>query len=329
MVYSDCQMDLTIFRIGGFIMNHVFYEQTYGVEIELTGITRRRAAEVIANYYGTRSEYEGTYYDKYVAYTRDDRKWTAMSDGSIHCERRRGVSANSEYSCEVVTPILRYDDMEDLQNVVRALREAGAFANSSCGIHVHVGADKLDAYSITRLANLFLKRQPLINDALQNGYRSNWCRPLNAKLVAEMRKTEKTKAAFKPVWYGVLNEGGERHPSEYSMGQHYNQTRYHGLNLHAWYTKGTVEFRLFNGTNHAGKIKAYVQFCLALTTYAIGTPDNRGTLNARFEKTDRMTLEEKGNAMKTFLEDRLHLTGAEFKTCRLHMTSAFTGVNAD
>lgn len=306
-------------------MNHVFYEQTYGVEIELTGITRRRAAEVIANYYGTRSEHAGTYYDKYVAYTRDGRKWTAMSDGSIHCERRRGVSANSEYSCEVVTPILRYDDMEDLQNVVRALREAGAFANSSCGIHVHVGADKQNAYTVTCLANLFLKRQELIDEACENADRSRWCARLNAKLVAKMRATEKTKAALKPVWYGSLNEGGYDGMSEYAMSEHYNQTRYHGLNLHAWYTKGTIEFRLFNGTNHAGKIKAYVQFCLALTTYAIRQEEmtNRDC-NARFAKTSNLSREEKGKAMMNFLEDRLQLTGAEFKTCRLHMTSAFT-----
>ncbi len=306
-------------------MNNFFYEQTFGVEVELTGITRNHAATVIANYFGgsVRHEYDG--YDTYSTLSRDGRKWKAMSDSSIHAERRRGVATgNTEYRCEVVTPILRYEDMDDLQNIIRALREAGAFANSSCGIHVHVGAQNLDAYAMTRLANLFLKRQDLINDALQNHSRSYWCKKLNPKLVDELRKTEKTKAAFKPVWYGPLNDGGDR-----STESHYNQTRYHGLNLHAWYTKGTVEFRLFNGTNHAGKIKAYVQFCLALATYANGTAENHENVNARFPKTDRMTNEEKGRAMLTLLEDRLHLTGSEFKTCRLHMTAAFTGVNAD
>ena len=37
---------------------------------------------------------------------------------------------------------------------------------------------------------------------------------------------------------------------------HYNSSRYHGSNIHATFTKGTVEFRLFNGTLHAGEIKA-------------------------------------------------------------------------
>lgn len=306
-------------------MNSIFYEQSFGVEIELTGITRKHAAEVIANYYGTRSEYEGTYYSTYVAYTPDGRKWKAMSDGSLRTETSRGVRTyDGDYSCEVVTPILRYADLDDLQNIVRALRENGAIANDSCGIHVHVGADKQNAYTITCLANLFLKRQDLIDEACQNRDRSWWCARLNAKLVAEMRKTPKTKEALKPVWYGELNEGGERRPSEGWMSQHYNPTRYHGLNLHAWYTKGTIEFRLFNGTTHAGKIKAYVQFCLALATYAIRQEEmtNRDC-NARFAKTSNLSREERGKAMMNFLEDRLQLTGAEFKTCRLHMTSAF------
>ncbi|MFR6421611.1 MAG: amidoligase family protein [Coprococcus sp.] len=33
--------------------------------------------------------------------------------------------------------------------------------------------------------------------------------------------------------------------ADYGRSQHYNDSRYHMLNLHATFTKGTVEFRLF------------------------------------------------------------------------------------
>ena len=36
--------------------------QKFGIEIELTGITREAAAAVIAEYFGTESCYAGTYY---------------------------------------------------------------------------------------------------------------------------------------------------------------------------------------------------------------------------------------------------------------------------
>ena len=44
-----------------------------------------------------------------------------MSDGSINTQRKVNgtkVSASGEYSCEVVTPILQYEDLDDLQNEV-------------------------------------------------------------------------------------------------------------------------------------------------------------------------------------------------------------------
>ena len=56
--------------------------QTFGVEIELTGITRRDAAKVIADYFGTTMNSSGTYYDVYEVTDRQGRKWKAMSDGT-------------------------------------------------------------------------------------------------------------------------------------------------------------------------------------------------------------------------------------------------------
>lgn len=38
-------------------------EQKFGIEIELTGITRQKAAEVIGKYLGQPSHYDGGYYE--------------------------------------------------------------------------------------------------------------------------------------------------------------------------------------------------------------------------------------------------------------------------
>ncbi len=47
------------------------------------------------------------------------------------------------------------------------------------------------------------------------------------------------------------------------------------LNLHAAFSlerpARTIEFRAFNGTLHAGKIKAYIQLCLAISAQALTT----------------------------------------------------------
>ena len=291
--------------------------QNFGVEIELTGITRTNAAKIIAKHFNTGDIMVGDdYYRSRFALDSKGRKWRCMSDGSIRCETNTRQPVSDEYSCEVVTPILQYDDLEDLQQIVRELKEAGAIANSSCGIHVHVDGANHTPESLIRLMNFAIGRQDLFYEALQVGARANrWCRKMNGNLFKAMKKAS-TKEEVEQLWYSRLNDG-------YTGGidhRHYCPTRYHGINLHAFFTKGTVEFRLFNGTTHAGKIKSYIQFCLAMSAWAIECDND----NLHFKSIANYTSEQKAAIMNRVLKNRLGLSGPEFKTCRYHLTSVWT-----
>jgi hypothetical protein len=223
-----------------------------------------------------------------------------------------------DHRCEVVTPILQYEDLETLQEIVRKLREAGAIANSSCGIHVHVDGANHTPDSLTRLINFAVGRQDLFYEALEIGDRANrWCKKINANLLAAMKHERvRTRQSMERIWYSALNDG---HTGGICHA-HYDSSRYHGINLHAFFTKGTVEFRLFNGTTHAGKIKAYVQFCLAMSAWAINANNN----NLHFMKSAHYTEKAKrGRLMLAVLKNRLGMRGPEYKTARLHLTAAF------
>ena len=118
-------------------------DQYFGTEIEMTGITRRRAAEAVAELFGTRAVYDGGYYETWSVLDQEGKKWKFMYDGSIHTERRengRIVSAGNDYSTEMVSPKLEYSEMGKLQEVVRCLRRHGGRVNTSCGMHVHIDA---------------------------------------------------------------------------------------------------------------------------------------------------------------------------------------------
>ena len=187
---------------------------------------------------------------------------------------------------------------------------------SHCGIHVHVDGKNHTPESLTRLVNFFVGRQDLFYEALEIGNRADrWCHKVSPELLKAMKAASKTKTGMENVWYSRANDnytGGVDH-------QHYNCTRYHGINLHSYYTKGTVEFRLFNGTLHAGKIKAYIQFCLAMSAWAIECPNDR----LFFKKSTGYTREQKYTLMRNVLIHRLGLRGPEFKTCRTHLLKAF------
>ena len=288
--------------------------QLFWVEVEMTGITREKAARLVAEVLGTTPSHpESNCYHTRTIADQAARKWKIMRDSSIEAIRNDGTSEPlDEYRVEFVTPPLNYSDIELLQNIIRKLRENGAKAHSSCGIHIHVDGANHTAVSLRRLVNFMTARQDLIYEALQIGDReSNWCHKLNKTLLDAMKKDKNlTKEKAEEIWYSRANDG-------YCGGidhQHYNATRYHGVNLHSFFTKGTVEFRLFNSTLHAGKIKAYIQFCLAVSAWAITSQEK-----IVFRSMDGYTPEQKVTIMRNILTHRLGLYGDEFKTCRLHL----------
>lgn len=95
----------------------------------------------------------------------------------------------------------------------------------------------------------------------------------------------------------------------------------------ALFTKGTIEFRLFqfdapadgkqNGL-HAGQLKSYIQFCLALSQMA-------KTLKTASPKPQQN--ENPKYAMRTWLL-RLGFIGEKFKTAREFLTKRLEGDTA-
>lgn len=80
-------------------------EQKFGIEIELTGLTRKRAAEVIGKYLGQEPHYDGGYYEEYSVRDEQGRKWKVMYDSSIVAVKKGGGSAGDEYKVEFVSPM--------------------------------------------------------------------------------------------------------------------------------------------------------------------------------------------------------------------------------
>ena len=168
-------------------------EQKIGIEVEMTGITRRRAAEVIAEYLGSTANHEGGGYGTYSVRDNEDRKWKFVSDGSIKCQKKVGNRkqlADREYSVELVSPICRYEDIEKVQEMIRKLREAGAFSNKSCGIHIHINAAPFEAYQLRNLVNIVAAKEDMIYKALKvDSERENrYCKKIDKDFLEKLNK---------------------------------------------------------------------------------------------------------------------------------------------
>ena len=295
-------------------------EQTIGVEIEMNGISREKAAKIAADFFGTGRSQNTAFrngYNTWSAWDADGREWKFQKDVSI-------AGPDSE-KCELVTPILHYEDIELLQELARRLRRAGARSDYSigCGVRIHIGAQGHTPQSLRNLANIMASHETLIAEAIKvdRSRMNRYCRTVDPHFLEQLnRRKPTTMAQLADIWYG--SQG-----CDYGRTQHYNNSRYHMLNLHATFTKGTVEFRMFqfdkpaNGKKngiHAGKLKSYIQLCLAMSRIA---------KDVRTASPKEQQKENKKFAMRIWLM-RMGFIGEEFSTARQVLTENLDGDNA-
>lgn len=317
--------------------------QTFGVEIEFSGISQLYAIGVVAKtilhrenidneIYHVRYDHDGTILTGLGFRDEQGRQWQIVGDGSV---RYSQTNDDIDGGCgELVTPVLKYDEIETLQSVVRALRGVGAVSSHAynCGLHIHVGAD-IDKdgghtpKSLRNLANIMASHEPLLVNAINTNRDRlfDWCQMSNETFITQLnRQKPRTLQAFKKLWYKA--QGFDDISTAYH--NHYHRSRYHCLNYHnIWLkmlsnelNKCTIEFRLFefHKNMHCGELRAYIQLCLALSNYA---------KMVNFASPTPIDISNEKYAMKNWLNN-LGFFGDEFKTARKMLTKRLHGDTA-
>lgn len=283
--------------------------QTFGVEVEGNNITRQKAAKTAAEYFGT-GRFQNTAcrngYMTWSAWDSEGREWKFQRDVSI--------SGPDDEKCELVTPILRYEDIETFQGLLRTLRHAGMKSSPSrgCGVHIHIGGDGHTPQSLRNLVNIMAAHEKQIGRAIRidAGRTGHYCQTVNPAFLEQVnRQKPTTMAQLENIWYRANG-------SDYGRTQHYNSSRYHMLNLHSFFHgHGTIEFRLFQfadphdgkrGGIHAGEMKSYIQLCLAMNALA---------KELRYASPKPQQTENEAYAFRCWML-RLGFIGEEFETAR-------------
>ncbi|QCQ22080.1 amidoligase family protein [Desulfoglaeba alkanexedens] len=133
----------------------------FGIEIETVKRTRERVAQAIQSVVGGEVRHVGSpaSFDPWEITDNHGRVWKVVADGSL-------INVPVHLRAEVVSPVLSYEDIPVLQEVVRALRACGAKVDDRCGIHIHVDATAFDGRTLGNLAKIIYKQEPLILNAL-------------------------------------------------------------------------------------------------------------------------------------------------------------------
>ena len=286
----------------------------------MTGITRQKAAKAVAALFGTTASHssESRTYDPWEVPDQEGKKWRFVYDASILPTHPSGLErANSStrhlYHVEMNSPVLEYSEMKKLQQVVRALRQAGAVVNSSCGMHVHVDAANHTPQSLKNALTIMYAKEDILFKALKvNENRvQRWCQKVREPMLEKIRKmpTNLTMEQLKQQWYEGTDESR----------MHYSWTRYYALNLHSVFYRGTLEWRCFESTLHAGKVRANITLALAISAQAV---NQKKTVMRKTEISENPAF-----TFRTFLL-RLGLIGTEYKNVRAHLLENLPGDKA-
>lgn len=275
----------------------------WGIEIEVIRLERATAARVVHSVVGGTIIHEGGSYDCYSVVDNRGRKWKVVRDSSL-------TAAPDYLQAEVVSPVMTFEDIPLLQEVVRALRRAKAHSHSCCGIHIHVESAPFDAKRLANLAKIVYKNEELFIHALgiRESRLARYTRRMDENFIQRLESQKpKTMEELNRALYGRFN----------TCPSHYENERYHILNIHNAFYANTVEFRAFESTLHSGKIKSYIFLALALAAKALNSK------SASSRKKEFNPTSAKYDMRVILLA--LGFIGDTFKTARKHLLANMPG----
>jgi hypothetical protein len=259
-------------------MLRYFTDRSFGVEIEMFGLKYSISAgdrDIIPPYKITTCTPAGQRLTRVFqergltlnGFSPDEPQyeaWCFVLDDSI-----KGAGG-----CELVSPILTgLKGLVQLYRVLEVLREFPELqSNETCGFHVHHGVDpeqfgNRELFSLLRIVAIF---ENYIYCLLPGERRqAETCRPLEIDLYEWFRRDASGKPApmVKNLWYSPEN----RDDPEVSPLRKLHPTRYHGLNLHSYWYRGTIEFRYYpSAIDQPEELMQWIIFTQFLVEWAAG-----------------------------------------------------------
>lgn len=182
----------------------------FGIEIETVGLPREALARAIHSVVSGTVAHD--YYNEAWQVTDPSgRVWRVVNDGSL---------AEHAHNGEIVSPILTYGDLDQLQNIIRSVRAAGAKTAPATGIHIHVDGSAFSARTITNLVKFVFKQERLLEHVLgiTAARLGRYCRPIEPGFMQRLEAhPPRTMGDLQAAWYGRANEQPSR----------YHDTRYY------------------------------------------------------------------------------------------------------
>jgi hypothetical protein len=189
-----------------------------------------------------------------------------LPDWTIARDEQQLDETGAASGSELQTPPIGWEDREQIRVMLSRLRDQGASANWSCGLHVHVGLEPWGAAILLPLIDAALLHQQAIRALLNTSeHRLIYCPPV----IRDMRQ----RFIKEPDGRALRHQGRP-------------QSHRCGINAAAWFDIGTVEIRYANGSLEPEEVINTIELCLRYVA-AVGEgatlPDDPQQLAAKLD----------------------------------------------
>ncbi len=194
------------------------------------------------------------------------------------------ISPDFGESCEIKTLPASGDTLvKNIKTLSRELKAGDFGVNSSCGLHIHIDCRKIKdkPIKIGQMLQTFMAFEDILYSMLpKSRWGSTYCKPLFDDYDEKELKA-KTIQEFCKKWY----------KTDYYTDQinnHYADSRYHDINAHSLFYRGTIEVRMHSGTIDSEKILNWIYVLLKIKKWSLNNYNEK-----TIKKAMKMTSNQK------------------------------------
>ncbi len=194
------------------------------------------------------------------------------SDGSL---RTSGMLRDGRYidgAYEIQTALLGGKKGETvIRDFLGKLSKAGGYVDATCGLHIHIDmTDVLAHRKCVQILKNVLLFHLLFEDVLVLFLPSNRRNGQYCQFIAKNYSTDQLSNITEyedlmSFWYRMTDRDSVRS----AIGNHYQKTRYQGVNFHPLWEKNNIEIRHHSGTLNAQKILEWVNLHTRIIDYCM------------------------------------------------------------
>jgi hypothetical protein len=171
--------------------------------------------------------------------------WDGVYDGSL---------SNGGVELRTRRPVVGDDISVAIDSLRSNINSYMPEVDDSCGVHIHFNALDFGYVELKNLLYVMKGIEHVIYKSLPNNRIANrYCKSIDSLNYSDLEKVDNMSSLHKLYYNKIADTIPDSH--------HYNGARYQGLNLHARFFLGTIEFRYHEGTTNVDNIMSWINLC--------------------------------------------------------------------